>query len=238
MDEALRSLPEKVIGPGETAKVVLELSCDETLWPIGLVVPDDVAEHLFVVDVNVGDRSQLLSVGAVPATLFAESAPRRDLMIDPLSPGQRLRVELVNAGSGDVLFRGGLRCLLEPPSRLGLVVLGYGSTRVMGRGSANINVQPQVDFEPTFIHVPPRLLEWFDVEEVRSYVPQEDDSRAKRVRLSAGAEQLTRDRLERNGSLRLSPVSVVRTSQFLTVAIRNRSAQSHDFSAAILGKAR
>jgi hypothetical protein len=233
MEEILRPLPEKVIGPGESADIVLDF--ETTCWPVGLVLPDDVAEHLLVAGIYTDKLAQLRGGGAVPATLFRESAPRRDLMIDLISPGQSLRVGIVNAGPADVLFRGELRCRLAPPSRLGLRVLGYGRTRVAGLSAANVNVQPQVDLEPTFLHVPPRLLEWFDVEEVFSYVPQEEDSRAERVRPRAPVEQLTRNHLEHDGSLRLSLVPVVRKSQFLTVSVRNRSAVAHDFSAAILG---
>jgi hypothetical protein len=230
MEEILRPLPETVIGPRGSHEI--ELDFEATCWPVGLVLPDDVAEHLLVVGISIDKRAQLRSVGAVPATLFALSAPRRDLTIDLISPGQRLRVGLVNLGPKDVLLRGGLRCLLAPSNLPGLVVLGYGNTRVAGHGSAHVNVQPQVDLEPIFLHVPPRLLEWFEVEEVFSYVPQKDDSRAERVRTQAS---LTRDRLKRDGSLGFSPVPVVRKSQFLTVSVRNRSAEAHDFSAAILG---
>jgi hypothetical protein len=80
--------------------------------PVGLEVDPGVAPLLAVTDLRVGPNSQLCSVGAVPASLFATS-PSVEMLMDRIRPGSSFRISLVGTGPDAVTFRGRLLAQLS-----------------------------------------------------------------------------------------------------------------------------
>lgn len=217
----------------------VESSDRESLFPIRIVLPDDVAPHFHVTEVRVGLNSQLISIGAVPGELFAESGPCFDLLLDECSFGTKVTV-CAQSRSGEARKFGcwvwGKR-LIDAGSRK--VVLGYGSTN--SRGSLTVNVEPQRPFRPTHLFLPSEVGRDFTVESI-------EQSSTWRVR-GGKAEKVDLDPSEMSkgvlgkavstsaGSLvtvRMSPSEVVRPGRFLTLRVCG-SDRERTFRAAIVG---
>ena len=197
-------------------------------------MPDEAAPHFLVTDLSVNKYSQLQSVGAVPASLFAESQLRAAdlehtrLFTGPARPGDEVVVEVVNTSRERRRFSAelhGWHADSVPPDLLPTMLLGYGNTLVRGGKHANINVQPQTPvFRPHRLHVPPHVLDDFEVLDVFM-----DSVVGNRSRVNPSLLHVSK--LRAGGLISLEPD----TMPFLTIAVRNHTQEPHFFNAVVLG---
>ena len=209
--------------------------------PTGLVIPDDVAPHFLITDIKVGKNSQLMSVGAVPASLFAKSAPRHNLAMDLADDRSAFVISATNISEKARNFRCSVEGISAIPASVGpeipgpyLHVVGFGCTLVQGGcgyTTAHINVEPQIAIVPQWLHVPPHVLEHFEIDAV--FVHYRLDSSSKRS--SVPEHLLAKPQLGRSGAICLVPDPVAPLHQFITISVTNTDAQSRNFEAAILG---
>ena len=210
-----------------------------------LVVPDSIASHFLVTDLRIAHDSQFISVGALPAELFAKSGPCFDLQLDDLREGEEAVVQVQSTSDDPVVFGCWMRGdRLEGSKK---VLLGYGSTQVGPKSSALVSVEPQCSFKPTHLFLPSSTARYFEIEEVRqsqygtsadrSLVRVEIDEPEKQGR--AAKADLKKFTYYPGGGLlvelRLSPVEVVKPGRFLTISTTNRDREQRSFMAAILG---
>jgi hypothetical protein len=207
---------------------------------VGLEVDPGVAPHLVVHDVMVGKNSQLVSVGCVPASLFALATPAR-LVLDEVRPGQCVSLRLTCVGPGDVTFGGRILALAPTRarptpsrrrrSRRGSYVVGCGYTEVGAGATLDLVVFPQVEFRLGRLHVPPHLLDFFRVDALFQgrYLDVEQASRV------SDPAQLGRENLLRGGQVDLQPSSTVGINQPVTLRVTNTSGEAQYFSAALMG---
>lgn len=194
-------------------------------------------------DVKIGPNSQLVSTGCLPASLFAESKSLRldlneiGLSMEHLVPGSTrdtLKLSVTNTSSKSQKIKVDLLGIStdDKPSDIDFkYALGLGSTTVRGECSANINVQPQMDFVPSHLFLPNHVLDDILVTDLYAgHLGQGPSSRSYVLPVS-----LREDRLRRDGHVILSPRSAIMTSQFLTIAVTNRSSQDKYFTGAVLG---
>lgn len=202
-----------------------------------VTVPDEAAPHFLVTGLSVKKYSQLLSVGAVPASLFAESQlhaadlEHTRLLTVPARPGDEVVIEVVNTSRERRRFSAelhGWHADSVPPDLLPTMLLGYGNTLVKGGESANINVQPQLTlFRPHRLHVPPHVLDDFEVLDVFTNAVVGNRSRVNPSLLHAS-------KLRAGGLISLEPDSKI-DMPFLTIAVRNHTQEPHFFNAVVLG---
>jgi len=202
------------------------------VWPVGLEVDPDVAPHLVVHDLKVGNNSQLIACGSVPASLFALSPPV-DLRLDKLTPGLRFSVQVTCARSLDVTVRG--RLLAAGPATPvpgKTMVVGFGYAQVGAGKTVDVVVSPQVELRVRRLHVPPHLLGVFRVDSLFQgrYLDVEQASRV------SDSRQLGRENLSQGGEVNLSPSPDVGVGQPVTARVTNTSGTTRYFSAALLGE--
>jgi hypothetical protein len=136
---------------------------------LNMVVDERTGRDFYVTDIKVGRNSQLVSVGAIHASYFAQVGEREDLMFDVLPRGAEAQIDVQNASDEPRVFEAVLRGILDPSGGLpgGRYAVGFGSTLVRARTVAKIRVQPQVEFLPDLLVVPPETLESFKVVDLR-----------------------------------------------------------------------
>jgi hypothetical protein len=226
------TLPEITVEQQSSTKIchIVRNSPFSLAW---VTVPDDVAPHFLVTDLRIRRNSQLLSAGAVPASLFAESQlgaadlEHTRLLTCPAKPGDEIVIDVTNTSSERRRFSVELHGWRDsiPPDLLPVLLLGYGNTLVKGEEHANVSVQPQVPtFRPFRLHVPPHVLDDFEVQDVFMNPPM--GSRSK-----VNQSDLHDTKLRAGGRISLEPIDM----PFLTIAVWNRDSKSHFFNAVILG---
>lgn len=73
-----------------------------------LVVPSDIAGSFSIDDIIVGNRSQLVSAGALPARAFQENCLNNELHLDTASVSQQLILKVTNTSAGALAFSAAL----------------------------------------------------------------------------------------------------------------------------------
>ncbi len=205
--------------------------------PVGLEVDLDVAPHLAVLDVRVGKNSQHVSASCVPASLFALDPPI-ELLCDPIPPGLRFRVDVVNTGRETVTFRGRLlardlskRAVMNPNVDARSWVVGLGYTEIKPGQTVAVVASPMVAISLERLHVPPQLLDVFRVDALYQgrYLDVQQVSRVTDFR------QLDRENLLAGGKITLDSCPVVGIGQPVTVEVTNVSEEVQYFTGALLG---
>ena len=231
-------LPTTNVGHNSDITTYLYLPPDACPFtPTGLIIPDDVAPHFLITSISVGLDSQLLSVGAIPASLFAESAHRHAFAMDPADEKKLFKVSVTNISAQARNFQGsveGIPASADPGiPKPTLRMVGFGCTLVEGGcgcTSANINVEPQITIVPQWLHVPPHVLEHFEINDIficSLHSPHRSGSVPKHF--------LTKQQIERSGAICLVPNPVAPTGMFITISVTNTDSQSRNFETAILG---
>jgi hypothetical protein len=226
-------LPEVVVTSKCSANIVSKLlgpGCH--FRPEGFLIPDDAAEHLLITDVKVGKNSQFYGTGAIPAGLFAESAPEAMMRMEPLGPNMSIVLSLINVSDHDVTFRGQVRGETthendELLGRCDSIILGLGSYQVAGRGKATINVESIVELTPYRLYVPPSTTLEIESLASKSYLNTESASRVP-------AAQLSRENLASGGLVRLDPEPTVLAQTYISITVVNRAEKPESFCGAIL----
>lgn len=228
-----RALPRAVVPAGGVIIVhSAQVSSRGPLRPVSLGIPKQVAENLLIADIKVGKNSQLVSVGALPADVFARGKRAWRLDMDTLEPGMHLTLGLVNTGNTAVPFEGEV-ALANPGEervRNPMAMLGFGHTTVEANGTANISVQSQVPFEPAALHVPENQLDIFEILSLQHGPYLDVDELSK-----AAASSLSKENLLGNGLIALEPLSRLSPGDCLTLSVKNLTDKPAFFSAAIRG---
>jgi hypothetical protein len=76
--------------------------------PERLIIPSTIASHFQVVDVKVGRKSQLVSIGSLPAVMFAEQAFEVHLLMDLATPSDFITIVVINTSDDVQFFQGGV----------------------------------------------------------------------------------------------------------------------------------
>ncbi len=76
--------------------------------PERLVIPSDIAFDLGVVDIKVGNASQLVQSVEVPAAVFSEVAEDTNITFDTAEVGNQISVQIRNKSAAAVEFTAGL----------------------------------------------------------------------------------------------------------------------------------
>lgn len=91
------------------AATVLVPSAPQNLFrPERLVIPSDIAFDLGVVDIKVGNQSQLVQSVEVPAAVFSEVAEDTNITFDTAEVGNQISVQARNKSVAAVEFTAGL----------------------------------------------------------------------------------------------------------------------------------
>lgn len=229
-------LPEITVEPQSTVTTthVVHKSPFSLAW---VTVPDEAAPHFLVTDLRIKRRSQLSSTGAVPASLFAVSQlyaadlEHTRLLTELAQPGEEVVVKAVNTSHERRRFSAelhGWHADSVPPDLLPTMLLGYGNTLVKGEKRSNINVQPQTPtFRPTRLHVPPHVLDNFEILDV--FVNAVIGNRSRVIPSRLRVSKLRAGRL-----ISLEPDPAI-DMPFFTITVRNHTQEPHFFNAVILG---
>jgi hypothetical protein len=73
-----------------------------------LVVPSDIAGSFLISDIIVGNRSQLVSAGSLPARAFQENSLENTLHLDTASVSQQLILKVTNISTNTLRFTAAL----------------------------------------------------------------------------------------------------------------------------------
>jgi hypothetical protein len=76
--------------------------------PERLVIPSDIAFDIGVVDIKVGNQSQLVQSVEVPGALFSEVAIDTNVTFDTAEVGNQVSVQARNKSAADIEFTAGL----------------------------------------------------------------------------------------------------------------------------------
>jgi hypothetical protein len=95
-----------VSGPGGTAQVP---SAPQNLFRIErLVVPSDIGFDFSLLDIKVGNVSQLVQSLEVPAAMFSEVAIDTNVYFDTAQVGNQISLSVLNKTGGDIEFTAGM----------------------------------------------------------------------------------------------------------------------------------
>lgn len=100
-------VPTAVAGGGATTAVIP--AAPQNLFRAERVtVPSDIAFDFGVIDIKVGNSSQLVSGGEVPAAIFTEVAIDNEVTFDTAEVGNQITITVRNTNAGALTFRGAL----------------------------------------------------------------------------------------------------------------------------------
>lgn len=132
-----------------------------------LVLPPAVAERFDVIDIKVGNRSQLANSTSVPGELFQLREVGVDLALDMVTCGQDVALVVENTVDGSALFNA---AIFGTASREVVgqrqFPLGFHHGRVAPGCRHAVITRPQIPFEPTRLFVPRRMLDKFAIRAV------------------------------------------------------------------------
>ena len=198
--------------------------------PMMIEIPDNVAPHFLITNIALNDISQQIYAGAIPASLFAASAHRREIAMKTIDSQAELRISATNISSEARSFHASIEGIphrTEPIDQSSLQIVGFGQTTVPGNRVCRISVEPQINITPEWLHVPPHVLESFQIDDVisccrlvPSYVPK---------------HFLSKRALECCGAICFVPHPVVSIDHLITISVTNLDASPQNFQAAILG---
>lgn len=69
-----------------------------------IVIPSEIAPDLRLQDIKVGNRSQLLTSGSLPATAFSEVSYNSHVHLDSADVGNTLTLDVISKNGTDVTF--------------------------------------------------------------------------------------------------------------------------------------
>lgn len=221
--------------PGRSVRATIypESGCQ----PVWFRVPAALADAFVVTNLRINRKCQLGSAGAVPASLFSDSAPGDELLLDWVEAGQPLEITATNISSQNMPFH--CRPIFkEPGERLARYrrarVVGLGVTLVPPEGTVRIVVQPQLELVPDRLHVSPDVLDNLVVRnlEVRTWREGEGaDGYLSRV----WPGRLSTDYLREGGWFPHLSGIVVGPGRCLVVHVENKTQVPATFTGAVLG---
>lgn len=100
-------VPTAVAGGGATTAVIP--AAPQNLFRAERVtIPSDIAFDFGVIDIKVGNSSQLVSGGEVPGAIFTEVAIDNEVTFDTAEVGNQITITVRNTNAGALTFRGAL----------------------------------------------------------------------------------------------------------------------------------
>lgn len=238
---------EYSIKPHDNAYAPLMFSAIHSVRPTQIVIPNDVAPHFLVTDVKVGRNSQFLSAACVPASFFAESSPRDDLLFEILQPGMMLALSVTNISDVSREFRCTVRgqAAASPHDGCGSLC-GLGYTEIPPGESASINTQSQVVFAPDRLFIPRDVLEKTTIHRISKLnayvveslqpVPRPILNPNPQRTADVPSSELTRENLLGDGCFRLQPNPIVTCNDLVVIDVTNDSKEPLWFCGALVGK--
>jgi hypothetical protein len=221
-------LPSGSVEVPARSSVNISIKAPRDFFPKRLVVPHGFAEDFLITDIKCRGYSQLISTGALPALFFSDLAFPEILYFDRLRENEDMIVSVTNQSQHNRSFSCRVLGDVEPMAGPRQHVLGCGSTLVAGRGSANINVQPLVEFTPCRLVIPSTIRQHFRVEGLYRV------SDGERLSLFSSPDLLGQNFTE----LMVNDIDLehsVSRKQFLTISVTNLTEQGRNFQAAVVG---
>lgn len=223
-------IPDLVVEPHCSSKINYPVPLESGSYrPSWIQVPDDIAPHFLIGDIQVGHTSQLAGISCVPASLFAESMPVENLRFDLISSERpTFSIWITNTTSTPQVFRACLygHHVSEASDRLlngSLVVFGLGHHPVRPRAKMMLNVQPTMTIYPVKLFLPNDVTENFAVESITCTSSAVDPSLLDGKRLSSG-----------NNSISLQPNPLVTPANQITISAINTARRSAAFTGAFV----
>lgn len=229
-----RPLPIVTIPPNSDAIISsATVSPGNTLYPVGITISEKIASSLVIQDIKIGQNSQLAAGYSVPGSLFSdEQTPvliRLDrLRLDRLQSGLRLHLNVSNKSSRPIEFSGNIVCTLEERPTNWPVIVGLGQNTV--DRTVTITIRPYGMFEPTYLHVPPHLLDVFEIIslETERYLDSDVDSMVHPTCLASKY-------LREIGKIAFNPHPVIPAGHPIFLKVSNKMSTPRVFQGAILG---
>lgn len=227
MEKDVRIKTMKCNVAGACSAVVSEISEKGPFLLRQILVPAEVARYFMVTDVKVGNNSQFIGSGCVPASFFTEEeAPerQRELVFDVLPRGRFLSLAVTcmskEARDFEAVFVGDVlrEDEVKEAARGRRVFLGLGSTLVRAQSAVKISAQPQVVLRPDLFVLPPKVSDAFRILDVRAVgVSAADCSKQQE-----GTVALT------------SPVMQI--ADWFTVEVENKADEPRNFQGTVVGE--
>jgi hypothetical protein len=106
-------LRRMTIGFGTTAvttgqSVTISITPQETFRPERMIIPSSIAADYSITDIKVGQRSQLVASGAIPAMVYSEVSVDSYVHWDTANVGNTISLTITNNGAGTTNFVGAL----------------------------------------------------------------------------------------------------------------------------------
>lgn len=215
---------------------------DVDFQPSRIVVPDEVAEHFAVVDVKVGDCSQLIAYNRFPASVFSASAKDADVDFMPVVRGKAFCVVVRNVVGVERRFEAvveGREAICEDMvfakfgRHIGRTVVGLGHNVVPSGQWRDVQVMPQISFCLERLVVSFGYAEGFVVEDVQ--VRGRDNAIIASCPQSVLAESYG---VGSEGRLKTMKDRYMVVGEVIRVVVSNRTPEARVFSGAIFGSYR
>lgn len=91
-----------------TATATVTVTPQETFRPERLIIPSNVAQDFGITAILVGQRSQLVSSGEIPALIFSEVSVDSYVSWDTAVVGNTIAISVVNNSAGTSVFQGAI----------------------------------------------------------------------------------------------------------------------------------
>jgi hypothetical protein len=223
-----------VIEPNHDKSVVI--LPDPRFRPRQILIPHEAANNFFVTEIKFGRRSQLLSTGAVHASLFSNNAAPEDFDFEPLKEDEDIKISATNISDKPTPFSVSLvgdrwdRNLRHEQKTTQLVrnFIGFGSTNLQPGSSANISVQPQLPFHGERLIIPSSLADNFAVSSIKC-------GHNEQMVISSPVPAMLFSEQNPQIGMRGLALDVVHTSMLLTIQIVNTSNNIRNFSCSFVG---
>lgn len=101
--------PTNVLAPpSPDSQKDIKASPQVTFRPERLIIPSDIAAFFTIVDLKIGNRSQLVAAGEIPATVFSEVGVDANLRMDTAQISMEIVITVKNIDSSPRMFRAAL----------------------------------------------------------------------------------------------------------------------------------
>lgn len=90
------------------ATVVITAQPQTMFRPLRLVIPSSIAPSFSIQDIKIGNQSQLVASGSIPAALYSELAVGARQRYDTANPGILISLTVTNNSAGPLLFSGAM----------------------------------------------------------------------------------------------------------------------------------
>jgi hypothetical protein len=136
-----------------------------------ILVSKEVGQNFFVTDIKIDEKSQFISLGAVPASFFTDSARQKNIYFSTLSRDGMLELSVTNIHQKEQEFSAVLTGdVLEDHLQVDTRdrhFMGLGHTIVPSGGTTMVNLRAQIVFKPDGLIVPPEVSDNFIVQYVK-----------------------------------------------------------------------